>query len=151
MRKIALLTNVDKRNLLLVAAKLQLNWVVCLVLPTNDCKKAKHKAVNKSHAKSRKCFEKQLSQQQTKVCNPVTFSGSIPSISVMNCKHQKSRLVGFSQTRLSSCGREVSSKKREPQYGGPANTSAHFPTCPNCQISDTDTIWLLVIGSQLLM
>ncbi len=29
-----------------------------------------------------------------------------------------------------------------------ANTSVPFPTCPNCQISDTDTIWLLVIGSQ---
>ncbi len=29
-----------------------------------------------------------------------------------------------------------------------ANSSAHFPTCPNCQIGDTDTIWSLVIDSQ---
>ncbi len=33
--------------------------------------------------------------------------------------------------------------------GGSANTSAPFPMCPKCQISNTDTIqWSLVIGSQ---
>lgn len=33
---------------------------------------------------------------------------------------------------------------------GSAKPSSPFPTCPNCQIDDTDTL-LLVIGSQLLM
>ena len=36
----------------------------------------------------------------------------------------------------------------DSKYGGLANTSGPFPTCPNCQIGDTDTIWSLVIGSQ---
>ncbi len=37
--------------------------------------------------------------------------------------------------------------RKECHYGGLANTSAAFPTCPNCQIGDIDTIWFLLIGS----
>ncbi len=29
--------------------------------------------------------------------------------------------------------------------GGQANTSGPFPTCPNCQTSDADTIWSLAL------
>ncbi len=36
-------------------------------------------------------------------------------------------------------------------YGGSENASAPFPTCPNCQIGDTYSIWLLSIGFQLLI
>ena len=28
--------------------------------------------------------------------------------------------------------------------------SGAFLTCPNCQIGDTDTIWLILIGSQCI-
>ncbi len=42
--------------------------------------------------------------------------------------------------------RAVTTDKR--QYGGLANTSGPFSTCPNCEIGDIDAIWLLVIGSQ---
>ncbi len=34
------------------------------------------------------------------------------------------------------------------EYGSSANTSVPFLICPNCQIGDTDIIWLLVTGSQ---
>ena len=36
-----------------------------------------------------------------------------------------------------------------PHWGLLAYTSAPFLTCPNCQISDTDTIWSPDIGSQV--
>ncbi len=42
----------------------------------------------------------------------------------------------------------IDHKHTATHRGVSVNTFAPFPTCSNCQISDTDIIWSLVIGSQ---
>ncbi len=60
------------------------------------------------------------------------------------------RLTLLEKAQAGKCCRKHNTDHAR-QHRGSINTSAPFVTCPNCQIGDTDTIWLLIIGSWRLM
>ncbi len=77
-------------------------------------------------------------------CSPLPPRNSVGWVTLG--ASERSPCTGQLVDATSHCTR-LTLRSRGRQYGRLANTSGPFLTCPNCQISDIDTIWSLAIGS----